>query len=83
MVVAGQHVKLGGWRLGLLVARNVEAGAGNGRPRKGAKTLTNVKVSANRFAQTAKVSTPKVLRYLEAWNRAASDIEELPGKRSE
>lgn len=82
----GQHVKLGGWRLGLLVARNVEKGSGDGvnaAYREGVTTVTPSKVSARRFAETAGVSAPKVLRYLDAWNRAAADIEELPGEPTE
>ena len=67
----GQHVRQGGWRLGLLVARNVEKGQGNGRPVKNSETVTIVKVSANRFSSMSNVSTPKVLRYLAAWNLAA------------
>lgn len=78
----GQHVKLGGWRLGLLVARNVEAGAGNGGDRRSDQwnncTAETGKVSANEFARRAGVSRPKVMRYLEAWNKASADIEELP-----
>lgn len=81
MVVAGQHVKLGGWRLGLLVARNVEKGT-PGRPSENVPIGT-FKRSAREFAELAGVGKNKVLRYLEAWNRAAADIEELPGKWSE
>nr|DAK57411.1 MAG TPA: hypothetical protein [Caudoviricetes sp.] len=72
----GQHVKLGGWRLGLLVARNVEKGR-----RGGDTTISqsgNAKLPAYRFAELAGVGKNKVLRYLEAWNKAAADIEELP-----
>ena len=69
----GQHVRQGGWRLGLLVARNVEIGNGSGErtdiePRN---NRTEVKVSGNEFARLSGVSRPKVLRYLEAWGRAA------------
>lgn len=71
----GHHVKLGGWRLGLLVARNVEKKDSSHRP---VSIGTGDKMSARWFAEKAGVSPAKVLRYLDAWNRAASDIEELP-----
>lgn len=71
----GQHVKLGGWRLGLLVARNVELGTGGPRKTVGNPT---VKKSARWFAEESGVGVDKVLMYLKAWNRAAADIEELP-----
>lgn len=73
----GQHVKLGGWRLGLLVARNVEKSKA-GRPAANRNNCNDFKMSATKFAELAGVSTPKVLRYLDAWNKAAADIEELP-----
>lgn len=76
MVVAGQHVKLGGWRLGLLVARNVEKSSRGGDTT--ISQLGNGKLPAYRFAELAGVGKNKVLRYLEAWNRAADDIPELP-----
>ena len=70
----GLHVKQGGWRLGLLVARNVEKDNGHG-----ARTDLRLrndryevkKVSATRFAEESSTSTPRVLRYWEAWERAA------------
>lgn len=71
----GQHVKLGGWRLGLLVARNVELGTGGPRKTVGNPT---VKKSARWFAEESGVGVDKVLMYLKAWNKAAADIEELP-----
>lgn len=73
----GQHVKLGGWRLGLLVARNVEK-LDHGGARRGSKNNCSLKVTTQAFADWAGVSRPKVVRYLEAWNKAAADIEELP-----
>lgn len=68
----GVHVKAGGWRLGLLVARNVEKGVGTGRPKKG-ETVSREKVSAAEFAQQSTTSTARVLRYLSAWEHAAAD----------
>lgn len=78
----GQHVKLGGWRLGLLVARNVEKGKGNGGDRRSDqfpnRETENVgKVNALKFAELSGVGKNKVLRYLDAWNRAANDLPEL------
>jgi hypothetical protein len=62
--------KSGEWRLGLLVARNVE-------PSQGKRTdlfqLKKVeKVSASEFAKVAGTSAARVLRYLDAWDRAAA-----------
>lgn len=67
----GLHVKQGGWRLGLLVARNVEKGAGEGgdphrNDRYGAK------VSAQQFGRDSSTSAPRILRYLAAWEKAAA-----------
>jgi hypothetical protein len=62
----GLHVKQGGWRLGLLVARNVVKAPG----RISAETLLP-KVSATEFARRAQTSNDRVLRYLAAWERAA------------
>jgi hypothetical protein len=72
----GLHVKQGGWRLGLLVARNVEKGKDNGVHANDQEALTAVtasrsKVSAGRFAEQSGTSTPRVLRYLTAWESAA------------
>lgn len=74
----GQHVKLGGWRLGLLVARNVEKAKAGVRRGSDFNWNQNGKVNAKQFAEKAGVGHAKVLRYLEAWNKAAADIEELP-----
>jgi hypothetical protein len=66
----GLHVRQGGWRLGLLVARNVE------RSKPGPKIVsaeTNSKVSATEFARDAGTSNDRVLRYLDAWEMAAAD----------
>jgi hypothetical protein len=71
----GDHVRYGGWRLGLLVARNVEKGNSNGRPPQ-EETATVVavssgKVSAKEFARRSGTSDMTALRYLDAWERAA------------
>lgn len=57
----GVHVRHGGWRLGLLVARSVE---------KGAKKDSD-KVSADEFARRSGTSADRVIHYLDAWERAA------------
>lgn len=63
----------GGWALGLEVAACVDPGADNGRPpgnrndRSGSR-----KVSASEFARRANTSAPRVMRYVEAWERAAA-----------
>jgi hypothetical protein len=77
----GLHVKQGGWRLGLLVARSVEKSAGDGvnRDDEGVTTVTREgKVSAREFARRSGTSAPRVLRYLTAWNKAASKRHVLP-----
>lgn len=70
----GRHVKAGGWRLGLLVARNVEPGNGEGGDRRSDHRYSRTsgpKVSGNEFARLSGVSRPKVMRYLDAWEAAA------------
>lgn len=64
----GQHVRQGGWRLGLLVARNVEQGTGGPRT---TGTIVPVKVSARVFSEMSGVGRNRVNRYLDAWNLAA------------
>jgi hypothetical protein len=64
----GLHVKQGGWRLGLLVARNVERGNGGRGNRRGRDSL---KVSGRDFARMSGTTADRVLRYLDAWERAA------------
>ena len=66
----GVHVKAGGWRLGLLVARNVEKGQGGPRT---VSTGTVSKVTAREFAEASGTSPARVLRYLKAWESAAKD----------
>jgi hypothetical protein len=68
----GLHDKQGRWRLGLLVARNVEKGLGD-RSLSRRDRDTKGKVSARGFARAAKTSPDRVLRYLEAWERAADE----------
>jgi hypothetical protein len=59
----------GGWALGLSVAACVQPGAGQGggQPRN-----DRYKVSAQEFAKLAGTSAPRIMRYLEAWDRAAA-----------
>lgn len=68
----GLHVKQGAWRLGLLVARNVQPG--NGQSERGSRRRndrSDEKISASKFAELSGTSQPRVMRYLNAWNRAA------------
>ena len=69
----GVHVKAGGWRLGLLVARNVEKGTGEGGNPSVTRVTDEGKVSAREFGSAAGCSRNKVLRYLSAWEHAAAD----------
>lgn len=62
----GLHMRQGGWRLGLLVARNVVVAPGRVAP----ETLLP-KVNATAFAKIAGTSNDRVLRHLAAWERAA------------
>lgn len=61
----GEHVKHGGWRLGLLVARSVERGAGSGNRPPG------VKISVIEFARRSGVGEHRVAKHLDAWEKAA------------
>lgn len=63
----GLHMRQGGWRLGLLVARNVVVAPGRVAP----ETLLP-KVNATHFAKIAGTSNDRVLRHLAAWERAAN-----------
>lgn len=66
----GRHVRQGGWRLGLLVARCVE----KSRPGPVRHDRDDPRVSASEFARIAgggDGATNRVLRYLDAWNKAA------------
>lgn len=70
----GEHVRNGGWRLGLLVARNVLRNAGEGRPSKTAENSAVSKISGRAFSRQAGNITDKtVTKYLDAWNMAAAD----------
>lgn len=67
----GIGVRCGGWRLGLLVARNVEPGqagrpAGNTSP-----VMDSSKVSMTKFAELAGTSQSQVTYYYKAWQLAA------------
>lgn len=66
----GVGVRCGGWRLGLLVARNVEPGKA-GKPSAANRSLENNKVSMNKFAELAGVSVSHVKYYYDAWELAA------------
>lgn len=71
----GRHVKQGGWRLGLLVARNVEKGKGHGGDRKSDQRHdrdVDPKVSAQEFGRLSGTSANRVLRHLEAWEAASA-----------
>lgn len=69
----GAHIKHGGWRLGLLVARNVQPGKGNGRPPRETSSTDEVsKVSAIEFARRAGTSDARVTRHYKAWQAAAA-----------
>lgn len=64
----GIHTRQGGWRLGLLVARNVVVSPGR-------VPLADLapKTNATEFARQAHVSNDTVLRHHAAWGRAATD----------
>lgn len=68
----GLHVRQGGWRLGMLVARNVERSKPGSRQDQSDRTDLG-KVSVTRFAADAHVGKERVLRYLDAWERAADE----------
>jgi hypothetical protein len=72
----GRHFKQGGWRLGLLVARNV-APRKPGQPKAdgGENSPENGKVSISEFARLAGVSKSHVLYYYRAWQLAAKADE--------
>jgi hypothetical protein len=71
----GLHVKQGGWRLGLLVARNVNPS--NGQGTRTDLVRSQGRVSAVAFAREAGLSNQTVSLYLEAWERAA-DVGHVP-----
>ncbi|GAA2438003.1 hypothetical protein A7G45_00355 [Mycolicibacterium llatzerense] len=61
----GQHCKQGGWRLGLLVARNVHV-SGDERGRSDLEADKLGRVTANQFADKAGVSARTVQLYYKA-----------------
>lgn len=63
----GLRLRRGGWRSGLLVARNVVRAPG----RVPVETLAP-KTNATEFARMADCSNDRVLRHLRAWERAAT-----------
>lgn len=67
----GLHLKQGGWRLGLLVARNVEKAPAGVRRGSDFDRNQNGKVSGLAFANRSGTSNKRVLAHLAAWNRAA------------
>jgi hypothetical protein len=73
----GQHIKQGGRRLGLLVARNVRPSKGGRRPGDAGNPTHELgfagKVSATQFASKAGVSQSHVSTYYRAWELAAVD----------
>jgi len=76
----GQHFKQGGWRLGLLVARNVQPHKGQGKPRpqvdEGVIATADdkpTKVSGTEFATQSGVSKQCIAYYYKAWQLAADD----------
>lgn len=69
-----------GWPFAVLVACSVEKTAA-GRP--GIVSVETIKVSARAFAEVAGTSPARVLRYLEAWNRAADNNKVIPSSELE
>lgn len=69
----GVHVRQGGWRLGLLVARNVAHVSRGGDRRSKRRHALNGKISATEFAALSDTTHDRVLRYLRAWDAAADD----------
>lgn len=72
-----EHVRNGGWRLGLLVARSVEIGAGHGGDRRTNQasflTLDEYKISLGAASSKTGISRNTVKKYLESWDMAATD----------
>lgn len=67
----GNHIKQGsGWRLGLLVARNVESSQG---ARTDLRTGAEVKVSGAEFARLSSASERTIQYYYNAWELAADE----------
>lgn len=69
----GDFVRRGGdWRYGLLVARWVDKGAGQGYRSDLVSDETKSKHSVTEFAKAAGVAVATVARYLRAWDCAAN-----------
>ena|SRR5699024_2816575 len=68
-----------GWPFALLVACSVEKGKGHGGDRKSdnrdnSRNLDlRSKTDATSFAEQAGTSAPRVLRFLDAWHKAADE----------
>lgn len=67
----GNHFKQGGWRLGLLVARNVHISNGE-RSRSDIAASKLGKLTANQFAEKSGVSARTVQLYYKAWELASN-----------
>ncbi|WP_160050927.1 hypothetical protein [Nocardiopsis sp. FR4] len=69
----GSYARSGGWIFGLMVARSVKPGSGNGHQSDLSKNIpaTDLKVSANRFALLSGTTAARVMRFYRAWERAA------------
>lgn len=68
----GLHLKQGGWRLGLLVARDVEPFPHGGNMSEARSNLAEGKVNATWFADHAGTTHERVMRYYRAWERYAA-----------
>lgn len=71
--------KYKGWYLASLIAKSVKKGLGTGQNQHTVEVLNNLrtshgKVSATEASRILEVSTPTVLTYLKAWNRASDDL---------
>jgi hypothetical protein len=62
-----------GWPFARLVACSVTKGAGQHERGSRQNDRYDEKVSASKFAEIADTSAPRVLRYLEAWDKCAAD----------
>jgi hypothetical protein len=67
----GRLERQGGWALGILVACSVEPESHGGDRRSSDRSSNDRKLNAQAFARQAQSSTPRILRYFEAWERAA------------
>lgn len=73
----GRHYKQGGWRLGLLVARNVKPGRAGRRSKNRSHVNDSepkdTKVTQAEFARLAGVSTATISYYYQAWELQANE----------